>query len=190
MKKNRLIILLAAITLVFTASCGDDPTTPAKDDDSIDWPGMTSRDDVIKTVVLTYMNPRDGESESKYNALLHSQYYFMLHVNDIGFDESPIMSRSEDILSTEWIFAEQTMLELLITPEEEKDSWYPYPDIGGTACDICWVTERQYFIRVQFGDGTNIYQSPIGRAFVGIIVAPDESDASKWVLRAMFDLGI
>ncbi len=190
MKKNRLIILLAAITLIFAASCGDDPTTPAKDDDSIDWPGMMSRDDVIKTIVLAYMNPRDGESQSKYHALLHSQYYFMLHVNDIGFGESPIMSRSEDILSTEWIFAEQTMLELLITPEEEADSWYPYPDIGGAACENCWVTERAYYIRVQFGKETTIHQSPPGRASVAIIVAPNEDDTSKWVIRAMFDLGI
>jgi len=46
-------------------------------------------------------------------------------------------------------------------------------------------------VQAQFGDETTIFQSPPERAFVTIIAAPDENDPeNKWVLRAMFDLGI
>ncbi len=185
-KKTLVMILAAALFLV--VSCGDDPTDPVKDDDDLTWPAMTSRDDVIKTVVLAHNNPKYGESLSKYNAVLHSQYFFGLDATDVQPGDPPFMARAEDIASTEFMFSNSTILDLTITPEE--GSWYEYPEIGGEPCANCWGTERQYFIRVQIGDETTIYQSPPGRAFAVFIVAPDESDPSKWVLRAIYDLGI
>ena len=187
MKKRTLITLIAAMALIFTISCGDDPATPDKEEDGIDWPDMTSRDDVIKTVVLTYEHPNDAESDSKYNALLHSLYFFMLHENDVNPGESQIMTRAEDLLSTEWIFTASLLLELTIT---ETGAWDAIVEVEGEACTDCWETTRSYFVRVQFEDEGTIYQSPPESAFVRIVVAPDESDGSKWALRAMFDLGI
>ena len=175
--------LLAAPSCIFDPK--EDPYIPP--DEPIEWPDMTDRDDVIKTVVLAYENPRDGESESRYNALLHSQYFFKLHPDDVEIGESQIMSRTEDLASTEWIFTEHTMLELTIT---ETGSWDPIAEVEGEPCENCWETTRQYFVRAQFGDEQTIWQSPPERAFVTIIVTPDESDATKWSLRAMFDLGI
>lgn len=180
-------MLLIAAAIMLIVSCSEDPQSPTGKDDEIPWPAMTVRDDVVETVVLCYENPRIGESISKYNALLHSKYFFMLHEHDVPPGESPILMRAEDIRSTETIFDLQTMLELIITPEVGR--WYEYPEIDGGPCENCYVTERQYFIRVQFGDETTILQSPVGRAFVTIIVSPDESDSSKWVLRAMYDIG-
>jgi hypothetical protein len=148
---------------------------------------MTSRDDAIETVVLAWSNPKDGESVSKYNALLHSQYFFRLHDDDVDVGDSPILTRAEDIASTEWIFDVHTMCELTIT---ETGAWYEYPELDGEPCENCWETTRQYFVRVQFEDEGTIFQSPPERAFVTIIVAPDEAESTKWVLRAMFDLGI
>ncbi len=187
MQRRLSILLLVAAAIMMLASCGDDPQSPIEKDDEIPWPAMSDRDDVIETVVLCYENPKEGTSEAKYNALLHSQYFFKFHEDDVPPGDSPIMTRAEDIMSTEWLFEIQTMLELTIT---EAGSWYEYPEIDGEPCDNCWETTREYFIRVQFGDDTTIYQSPPARAYVVVIVAPDENDSSKWVLRAMFDLGI
>ena len=52
----------------------------------------------------------------------------------------------------------------------------------------CRATTRGYFIRAQFGTDETIYQSPVGKAFLSVIVSPDEEDETKWVLRAMYDL--
>jgi hypothetical protein len=182
--------LLLVTALLASPSCifdpKEDPLIPPVV--PIEWPDMTDRDDVIKTIVLCYENPKEGTAEAKYNALLHSLYYFKLHPDDItGPLYSPIITRADDILSTEWIFRVQTLLELTLT---ETGSWYEYPEIEGEPCENCWETTRQYFVRAQFGDETTIWQSPPERAFVIIIAVPDENDATKWVLRAMFDLGI
>ena len=160
----------------------------------IGWPiGSEGRDyigwngDTQQTVVLAYANPKESESIAKYNALLHSQYFFKLHESDVEPGESQIQTRAWDIASTEWIFNTETMLELTIP---EIGAWDAYESIEGEPCENCWETTRQYFVRAQFGDETTIYQSPPERANVVIIVAPDENDPSKWVMRAMFDLGI
>jgi len=166
-------------SLIILPSCFEDTTEPVKEKPAIDWPDMTSRDDVVRTVVLAYTNPKAGESEAKYNALLHSQYFFKLHESDVAPGESAVMTRAEDIASTGWIFENETLLELTITPE--AGSWDAYPEIDGEPCENCWETTRSYIIRAQFGDETVIHQSPPERAFVTIIVAPDER---------MFDLGI
>jgi hypothetical protein len=180
-----MLLITAAIMLV--VSCSDDPQSPIEKDDEIPWPAMTDRDDVIKTVVLCYENPKDGSSDSKYNALLHSLYFFKFDESDVDPGGSPIFTRAEDIMSTEWLFTVTTILELTIT---ETGAWHEYPEIEGEPCENCWETTRQYFVRAQFeGEGT-IYHSSPERVFVTIIAAPDESDSSKWVLRAMFDLKI
>ena len=189
--KTALPLLLITALLASPACIFDpkeDPVIPP--DKEVTWPDMTSRDDVIKTVVLAYENRSDGGALSNYNALLHDEYFFGLSAADVEPGDPSIMTRAEDILSTEFLFDtdKTAMLELTITPEE--GSWYEYPEIEGEPCENCWGTERQYFIRAQFDDETNILQSPPGRAFAVVIVAPDESDPTKWVLRAMYDLGI
>jgi len=178
--------LLASPACIFDPK--EDPVIPV--DDPIVWPDMTNRDDVIKTIVLAYENRTDGESLSRYNALVHTGYFFGLAPGDVEPGDSPIMTRAEDIASTEFLFDTDltAVLELTITPEE--GSWYEYTELDGEPCENCFGTERQYFIRVQFEDETTIFQSPPGRAFAVVIVAPDENDPTKWVLRAMYDLGI
>ena len=176
--------MLAAPSCIFDPK--EDPIIPTPD--PIVWPDMTSRDDVIKTVVLTYGNRKIGESTAKYNALLHSQYFFGLAPGDVDPGDPPILTRAQDIASTEWLFSDETtVLDLEITPE--VGSWYEYFELDGEPCENCYGTERQYFIRAQFGDETTTFQSTPGRAFVVVIVAPDETDASKWVMRAMYDNG-
>ena len=69
-----------------------------------EYPAMTSRDDVIKTVVMTYENRTDGEALSRYNALLHTQYFFGLAPGDIDPGEPSILTRAQDIESTEFLF--------------------------------------------------------------------------------------
>ncbi len=188
LRKSSTAIIIALVFMV-VASCDDDPPSPfIPPDDSVSWPDMTSRDDVIKTVVLTYQKRKDGEALSRYNALLHTQYFFGFAPADVQPGDPPIMTRGQDIVSTEFLFdpSMTSVLELVIVPEE--GSWYEYPELEGEPCENCYGTERQYFIRVRFGEGTTIYQSPIGSAFVVIIVAPDETDTSKWVVRAIYDI--
>ncbi len=180
--------LLLITALLASPSCIFDPKPDPEPAPivEIDWPDMTDKDHAIKTILLCYDNPKDSESMSKYNALLHSQYFFGLDDGDVPVGGSPIMTRAEDIRSTEKIFEFETMLELAIDPE--IGSWEEYPVLDEEPCENCRETQRQYFIRAQFNDETTICQSPVGRASVSIIVSPDENDSSKWVLRAMYDL--
>jgi len=173
--------LLASPSCIFDPK--EDPVPPPPN--PVVWPDMTERDHVIKTVILCYENPKNGEAGSRYNALLQSVYFFGLAAGDVEPGEPNIMDRSTDIRSTEGIFEYETMLELTITPEE--GSWYEYPELDGEPCENCYATERQYFIRAQFGDEGTIYQSPVGKAFLSVIVSPDENDETKWVLRAIYD---
>ncbi len=185
LKKTTITLLLLALALTLAVSCND-PASPAKEDDDpgIDWPGMTSQDDVVRTLLLTYENPKEGESASRFNALLHSSYFFGLDPSDVGVGGSPILTRAVDIAATEWIFENTSLLELIIG---ETGSWISYPEIEGQPCADCWETTREYRIRAQFGDEDTIFQSSAGRASVIIIVAPDEADSSKWVIRAIYD---
>ncbi|MCK4549077.1 MAG: hypothetical protein KAU49_02870 [Candidatus Krumholzibacteria bacterium] len=184
MKKTSIIVLSAIVAMTLVVSCGDDPTTPAEED-NLEWPDMTSMDDVVDVLLLTYANPRDGETAARYNALLHPQYFFELAPSDVELGDPSFLTRAEDIAATEWIFTETTRLELTLFPLE--GTWGDMLEVEGEACPNCHVTERQYLVRAQFGDESTIFQSPVGRVSVTIIVAPDVSDASKWVIRAMYD---
>jgi hypothetical protein len=187
MFKAALPLLLITVLLA-PQSCIFDPQEDPDDRpvDPIDWPDMTERDDVIKMVILCYENPKNAGAVSRYNGLLESGYFFKFADGDVEPGDPTIMERVVDIKSTEGIFEFESMLELTITPE--KGSWYEYLELEGEPCENCWSTERQYFIRAQFGDEETTYQSPVGRAYLTVIVSPDEDDASKWVLRAIFDL--
>jgi hypothetical protein len=185
LKRTTITLLLLALALAFSVSCND-PESPIDDDDpGIEWPGMTSRDDVVRTLLLTYANPKEGESVSKFNALLHSSYFFALNPSDVGVGGSPVLARAEDIAATEWIFESTSLLDLSVA---ETGTWNSYPEIDGEPCIDCWESTREYRIRAQFGDEDTTYQSPAGRASVIIIVARDEADSSKWVIRAMYDI--
>ena len=186
MKKTQPFILLVAVAAMLALSCGEDPQNPVREDEEIPWPAMTDRDDVIRTIVLCYENPKSSEAREGYEALLHSEYFFGFAPGDVEPGDPTIMDRAWDIGSTLWIFEEESMLELTITPEE--GSWYEYDKIEGEPCVNCYSTERQYFIRAQLGDEGTTYQSPVGKAFASVIVSPDENDSTKWVLRAIYDL--
>ena len=187
MRYRTIILLLTACAIALTAACSDDPAKPTEDDDGIDWPPVTDRDEAIETIVLAWNNSKNPESITRYGDILHSMFFFKLDDVDVDPHAGPILTRSEDIQSTQWIFDNQTILELLIT---ETGSWVPMPEVEGVPCDNCWMTTRLYFIRAQFGDELTIHQSPPERAAATFIVAPDESDPSKWAVRAIYDLGI
>ena len=178
------VLLLAAVVLVCAGCSKDDPVKVQVKDP---WPDMTSRDDVVSALLFCYSNPTQSKTMQRYEGLLHSQYYFVLSEDDVRPGEDPILSRAHDISVTQLIFENQTDLVLSI-PEE--GTWLERPDIDGGPCGNCWDTTRSYYIRAQFGAENTIYVSPPERAFVTIVVAPDESDPSKWVIRAMYDLGI
>ena len=186
MKKTSIILLVLAMALALTVSCND-PERPVKeDDDRIDWPDMTSMDDVLETLILTYANPKDPGSIPRYRALLHSQYFFGLAPRDVPVGGSPIISATEDVSITEKMFAQARILELSLDPM--VNSWCEYPELDGEPCENCWSCQPSYFIRAQFGEEERLYISPPDNAEVMVIVAPDENDSSKWVLRAMYDL--
>lgn len=174
--------LIAAPSCIFDPKPNDDPPPPVR----VEWPDLTNRDDVAKTIVLCYENPQNSESMVRYEGLLHSQYFFAFDPDDVDPEIGPIMTKALDVVSTAWIFENQTLLYLSVDPED-GGSWEQYPEINGEPCENCWSGRRQYSIRAQFGDDGTIYQSTEGAAAVTIIVAPDEDNPSKWVLRAMYD---
>ena len=67
----------------------------------------------------------------KYEQLLHSQYCFYLHKDDVKPGQDSLLTLIEDIASTEWMFANQTDLFLWIA---EEGSWLARDDIGGDSC--------------------------------------------------------
>jgi hypothetical protein len=178
---------LLIVSALIAPSCIFSPEeTPPPDKLRVEWPDLTDRDDVAKTIVLCYENPENSESMTRYEALLHSQYFFAFDERDVPPGEPPIMTRADDILSTEWIFDNANLLELALYPEE-GGTWAPIAELGGEPCDDCWSGRREYIIRFQTDEEGTIYQSSPGSAAVTIIVAPDEGDPGKWVLRALYD---
>ena len=91
---------------------------------------------------------------SRYEALLHTEYFFELAPEDVVPGEDAAMTRAEDIASTAWIFENQDMLELAIIPSGD---WYDHPAVGEAACEGCRATTREYFIRAQFGKEDRVY---------------------------------
>ena len=168
---------------VFLPSCSeDDPVEPK--DEGIEWPSMTDRDDVLEVIQLAYDNPKDPESADKYESILHSMYLFHLSESDYTPGEATFLTRAEDILSTRWIFENEASLTLNLAL---TGSWEAEPMVDGEPCENCYASEREYAIRAQFGTDETVHQSKAGATSVIVIVAPDESDSSKWVLRAVYD---
>jgi hypothetical protein len=189
MVRSRRVALpfLLSLSLVLAATgCFEDDPVKVKEKDPIDWPDLTDRDDVAKTIVLCYENYADDEALEHFEDLLHSQYFFALDDRDVNPGDPPILSRAVDVLATQGIFANAILLELSLDPEE-GGSWDELPELDGLPCRGCWMGRREYHIRAQFESEGTIYQSTPGSAAVTIIVAPDESDSNKWVLRALFD---
>ncbi len=179
--------LLLVSALIMSPACifdpKEDPAIPP--DVEIQWPDMTEKDDVVKTVLLAYEHPKEGASVSRYNAALHSLFFFHLQPEDVDPGDPPFLTRAIDVSTTERMFEAESLLELIIA---EAGTWNPYNEIEGKPCENCWESTRGYAIRAQFGDEETVYQSTAGKASVIIIVAPDEADPTKWVLRAMYDI--
>lgn len=182
------LVLITA--LLMSPSCIFDPKQEAEIPPVIEvtWPDMTDRDDVLETLVLAYANPKNGESTSKYNAILHTQYFFGLASQDVEVGDSPIISRSEDVTITEKMFEYELILELTLDPM--IGTWVGETEVNGEPCENCWSCQPSYFIRAQFDDEKPLYMSPVTNSEVMIIVSPDEADPTKWVLRAMYDLAV
>jgi hypothetical protein len=183
LRKTVLILLLVSVALMPVISCKEDPVTPEKDD-GLEWPSMTDREDVVETLLMAYANPRNAESLAKYNALLHSDYFFGLDARDFNPGESPILTRTQDITATQFIFDNQRLLELVLS----DGTWHEIAELEGETCTDCWTTQRVYFIRLQIENEGTIYQSAIERMAVNIVAAPDEGDPGKWVIRAVYDM--
>ena len=184
LRKTIIFIMLAALAVL--PACLDETVKPVKEAPPITWPDLTGEEDAVRVLVMCYDNPSLEGVMTIYENLLHSEYFFGFAPEDVAPGDPPILTRAGDIASTAWIFKNQSILELTIIP---TGYWYDYPEIGGTACEGCLSTTRQYYIRVQFGKENTVFQSIPGSAVVTIVVAPDESDASKWVIRAIYDHG-
>jgi hypothetical protein len=186
MSRAAIPLTLLMILFLVQASCIFDPKEDADPPPPkvVEWPDMTDREHPIEALVLCYENPNLSTSMNVYNGLLHSQYYFVLQAEDVPPGEDQRMTRGEDIESTQWIFDNQIILELEITPA----SWQQVLDFEGEPCENCWSTEREYYIKAQFEQEGNTFVSNPGENVVQMVIAPDEADSNKYVIRAIFDL--
>lgn len=183
---KKIIITLAVLALLpVLSSCLDETVKPIKEAPPATWPEMTSEDDAIQAIVMCYGAPGGEETMSKYDALLHSEYFFELAPDDVDVGKTPVITRAEDITLTGKLFMHQTDLELEILM---SGAWNDCPEVAGTTCEGCRETTRSYFIRVQFDYFGKTYMCEPD-SYVTIIVAPDESDPAKWVIRAIYDHG-
>ena len=189
MVRSRRVALpfLLSLSLVLAATgCFEDDPVKVKEKDPIDWPDLTDRDDVAKTIVLCYENPTDNEAMTRFEGLLHSQYFFAFDPEDVNPGDPVLLTRAEDIIVTQWLFENHTELYLSIYPAD-GEAWDQLAELYGEPCDDCWSGRREYMISYQQTDESIRLMSTPGSAAVTIIVAPDESDSNKWVLRALFD---
>jgi hypothetical protein len=185
--RNATLPLLLISALIAAPSCIFSPeTTDPPEKPKVVWPDLTNRDDVAKTIVLCYENPQNNESETRYEGVLHSEYFFAYDPDDVEPGGDQIMTLSDDILSTKWLFANHVDLYLEINPAD-GGTWEQITELDGKPCENCWQGRRDYQVRFQQTDESISYQSTPGSAAVTIIVAPNESDPSKWVLRAIYD---
>ncbi len=187
MFRRSLIIFALLAALAFLPSCLDEAVKPIKEPPPTTWPEMTTEDEVVQALALCYENPGLADVMTRYEDFLHSEYFFELAPDDVDVGESKFFLRDEDIASTRWIFENQSGLTLSITG---SGNWDDHPEINGLTCEGCRATMRSYHIRVQFSNDGTVWSSGFGRAYATIVVAPDESDASKWVLRAIYDHGL
>lgn len=184
MLKKILITLIILAVLPVLSSCLDDAVKPIKEAPPATWPEMTREDDPVQAMIRCYENPSLEDVMTTYESILHSEYFFCLAPEDVDDGEPAIFTRTEDISITAAMFRDQTQLELFI---ELTGKWYDLEEVDGGACPGCRVTTCPYYIRAQFGEGTDVYVSSFEGAEVSIIVAPDESDPAKWVIRAIYD---
>lgn len=182
---RKSLIILAMLAVL--PSCLDETVKPIKEAPASTWPSMTNEDDIVKAVLWCYANTSSGDVMSRYESILHSEYFFYLASEDIKLGGEAVITRAEDILLTEALFGNHIMLELSITT---SGGWYEREEVAGLPCEGCRESTRQYFIRAQLSRDGTIYVSSPTTACVTIIVAPDESDSSKWVIRAIYDIAI
>lgn len=187
MFRKQMIIFALLAALAFLPSCLDEAVKPIKEAPPATWPEMTTEEEAVEALLLCYQNPRLAEVMSRYEGLLHSEYFFELAPDDVMVGESKFILRAEDIASTEWIFENQTGLTLSFSG---TGGWNDCTEINGLACDGCRETTRSYYIRVQLSVDGKVYSNRSEEVYATIIVAPDESDASKWVIRAIYDHGL
>ena len=187
MLRRSTIIFALLAALAVLPSCLDEAVKPIKEAPPATWPEMTTEEEAVEALVLCYENPRLAEVMMRYEELLHSEYFFELAPDDVMVGQSEFILRAEDIVSTRWIFEHQTQLTLSFAGTGD---WNDYPEINDSACVGCRETTRSYYIRVQFGVFGKTYSNRFEEVYATIIVAPDESDASKWVIRAIYDHGL
>jgi len=182
---RKTLIILAMLTVL--PSCLDETVKPITEAPPSTWPEVISEDDVVKAIIWCYKNPSAEDVMTRYESILHSEYFFYLAADDVEPGGDAVITRSEDIALTAAIFDNQTQLELSIVT---TGSWSDRGEIAGETCDGCREATRQYFIRAQFSRDGTIFASSPTTAYVTIIVVPDETDSSKWVIRAICDIAM
>jgi hypothetical protein len=182
---RRSLILLAMLAVL--PSCLDEMEKPIKEAPTSDWPSMASEDDAVKAILWCYASPSDDDVMTRYESILHSEYFFQLAAEDIEPGGDPVITRAEDIDLTALLFERQTQLELSIT---DTGPWADREEIAGEICGGCREMTRNYYIRAQFGEDGTVWSTRFSMAYVTVIVAPDENDPSKWVIRAICDHGL
>ena len=183
MLKKIILILAAVAVLPALSSCLDDAVKPIKEAPPVTWPEMTREDDPVKALLMCYDNPSLEGIMTTYEGLLHSEYFFGLAPEDIEDGGHSVFTRAGDISITASMFRRQTQLELFI---ELKAAWYDLEEIEGAPAPAAG-SRHAPSDPGPVRNRTDVYVSSFEGAEVSIIVAPDESDPSKWVIRAIYD---
>ena len=160
-----LISVLLLVPLASFLGCSD-PTPYVPAPPSFVFKDLTEPDNIIHNLLLSYT----ANNIAEYSKLLlaandscsgkpyASEYIWYNQPNTCCLDE--FLLRDDDIASTNNLFlaAKGTPAEpnhqvidrliLMIT----DGSWSPLAEIFGEACEDCWFTEREYNIRLYYGE--------------------------------------
>jgi hypothetical protein len=178
-----LLSLLAALP-----ACFEEPVKPLTQEEHADseWLEPTTEDAVVDALLWCYTNREHSEAMSRYESLLHSEFFYQLAAEDRLVGTTGIYDRAGDIANTAKLFDRSTTLELSINSR----IWFDQPELNGELCDCCRTMTTSYYILAQFGDISQTFSTRFENASVTMIVCPGESDPETWVIRAIYDLGL
>ncbi|MBU8922360.1 MAG: hypothetical protein KOO63_11140 [Bacteroidales bacterium] len=193
MKKVKPLKTIAAILLVSviaTYGCILNPDTgdEGRDPVVIDWPDLSTPDDVVETIRLVYKHfntaPTD-ELMTYYADILYDDpgqehdYVWNMQPDDYT-KYGELMLREEDIAGTEYIIRQSSALYLFIS----AGTWDPAPDV----CAECLQTTRTYTITTTLDHNGEIETLSGLSMNINLVIGPNEQKPGTWVIYVASDL--
>ena len=193
MKKMNPLKTIAAILLVSVITsygCILNPDTGDDDRDPIviEWPDLTTPNDVVETIRLVYKHFNTASTDelmTHYSAILYDDpdqnhdYVWNMQTEDVA-EYGDVLLREDDIKGTRYLIEQSSALQLTI----EAGSWLGAPDV----CEECLVTTRTYWISTTLDHKGEIMKLAGEEMRIQLIIGPNEEFPGTWTIYVASDL--